>query len=381
MFEVMENADARTQKQAAWALLHNGAAVVKDEWNQPKKNASMFTTNLTGSSAILNAGISADGVLAWNPVACAADADCANPASGIQIGNNKCDTVAGVCIVDPTKTNACDPSKPLEYTAEYCATHLDQGCTTTAGGYGVMAPTDDAGNILTRANGTPILAGYCGIWNQSPLALGTANMKLINKDITPTQQRLETEAEVELPVLTNPYDAKSMPLAPIDVLVPWLPYQAGVGFPVATTGQQDVFVQTAELDFAGQVETNVIDYLPTADGHANILAYESQDFLGDVFLCYDQITAANRAATGRPGDILSARMYTSVQDILTWLGNHPTAQDTCSIIVRWSPFNNYPDYVTSLTNGVRVGIDQGAGAGRVTDLTLFVPGSGAPAQP
>jgi hypothetical protein len=74
-------------------------------------------------------------------------------------------------------------------------------------------------------------------------------------------------------------------------------------------------------------------------------------------------------------------MYTSVDDITAWLQAHPTAQDNCSIIIRYSPYNNYPDYITSLTNGVRLGIDQGAGKGRVTDVTVFTPGVGAPAPP
>jgi hypothetical protein len=170
-------------------------------------------------------------------------------------------------------------------TAWYCATHIDADCASA----GAQAPTDDGGNLITRRNGEPLLAGYCGIWNPTVLALGTQSLKLINDDITPDQQQLEQEAEVEIPNYTNPYDPTSA-MTPIHVLVPWLPSQSGVGFPVATTGQQDIFVQTAELDFAGQVIVPVMDYLPVVpDGGAyttaKVLAYESQDFLGDVFLC------------------------------------------------------------------------------------------------
>jgi hypothetical protein len=113
----------------------------------------------------------------------------------------------------------------------------------------------------------------------------------------------------------------------------------------------------------------------------NILAYETEDFLGDVFLCYDHIGADERAGTGRPGDILSAHLYTSVTSILDWMAAHPTAQDNCGIIVRYSPYNNYPDYIQSTNNGIRLGIEQGAGFGRVSDCTVFVPGSGAAAPP
>jgi len=294
--------------------------------------------------------------------------------------------VANASNIDP-----CNPALPQGLTAEYCATHLDPNCFAS----GNLAPTDNLGNILKRANGEPMLAGYCGIWNPTPLALGTSNIKLINDDYSLTQQQLTTTAEVSIPNYANPYDPTSALGTPIKVLVPWLPQQNGVGFPVATNGQQDIFVQTAELDFSGQVVVPVMDYLPVTvtpsgpDGGtggtpytaANVIAYESQDFLGEVFLCYDAASAGNRGGTGRPGDILRAHMYTSAAEILTWIGSHPGAQDSCVLIVRWSPFNNYPDYISSLANGVRLGIDQGSGAGRVTDLTVFTPGVGTAAPP
>jgi hypothetical protein len=74
-------------------------------------------------------------------------------------------------------------------------------------------------------------------------------------------------------------------------------------------------------------------------------------------------------------------MYTPVQDIMSWIGNHPDAQSNCSLIVRYSPFDNYPDYISSVSNGVTVDIDPGQGFGRVVDITLFVPGSGPTPTP
>jgi hypothetical protein len=49
--------------------------------------------------------------------------------------------------------------------------------------------------------------------------------------------------------------------------------------------------------------------------------------------------------------------------------------------VRYSPYDNYPDYITSLTAGVRLDIEQGGGYGRVVDATVYVPGSGVVATP
>jgi hypothetical protein len=96
----------------------------------------------------------------------------------------------------------------------------------------------------------------------------------------------------------------------------------------------------------------------------NFLAVETTDFLGDLFLCKDPLTH----------DVLSARMYTSVATILDWIAAHPGSYTACQIIIRYSPFGNYADYVTSLSGGVRLGITQGGGFGRVVDGTLFTPG-------
>jgi hypothetical protein len=74
-------------------------------------------------------------------------------------------------------------------------------------------------------------------------------------------------------------------------------------------------------------------------------------------------------------------MYTPAATIIDWLSAHPAAQTACQIVVRYSPFNNFPDFITTLSNGVRVDIDQGYGYGRVVDATLFVPGSGTAAIP
>ena len=192
-------------------------------------------------------------------------------------------------------------------------------------------------------------------------------------------------------MLDNPYDVSSAN-HPVQVLVPWKPSQEGVGYPVAADGQQDVFVQTASLDFSGQVVTPVIDYMPvqnTDDAgnvtstNINVAAVETEDFLGDVFLCYDASTKGKFADPYHPGDLLAVHLFTSVPTILTWLTNHPNASTrsgTCGVIIRYSPFNNYVDYIQSTTNGVRLGVDQGAGGGRVADATLFTPGTGVQAS-
>jgi len=113
-----------------------------------------------------------------------------------------------------------------------------------------------------------------------------------------------------------------------------------------------------------------------ADGTIQILAIEGSDFLGAAFLCQDPHT----------GDILGVHQYDSAQGVLDWLAAHPggwnagsgavdpSAQSACNIIVRQSPNNNYIDFITSKTYGVKLSVNQGSGQGRVTDIVLYDPG-------
>jgi hypothetical protein len=128
-------------------------------------------------------------------------------------------------------------------------------------------------------------------------------------------------------------------------------------------------------------DPNPQDTNPPTPFGVNIQAWETQDFLGEIFVCYDTGTAGARAGTGVPGDILSAHMYTPASAIIDFMSSHPGSQSACQIVVRYSPFDNYPDYITSLSTGVRLDIDQGYGYGRVVDATLFVPGTGTAALP
>ena len=69
-------------------------------------------------------------------------------------------------------------------------------------------------------------------------------------------------------------------------------------------------------------------------------------------------------------------LATIVVAIVAWLEAHPTAQSSCNIYVRYSPYNNYPDYITSTANGVLMSVNPGAGGGpsRIGDATIFNPG-------
>jgi hypothetical protein len=181
-------------------------------------------------------------------------------------------------------------------------------------------------------------------------------------------------AYVQIPLHQNPYDLTSAPQlgggpTAASALVDWVPKQPGIGFPLAQDGQREQLIETAAMDFSGEQITANIDYDFQLDATGNpttkilFLAVETTDFLGDIFVCQDPNTK----------DLLTARMYTSVSTVLQWIAAHPTAYSTCQLVMQYSPYENYLDYVNSLANGVRLSSTQGGGYGRIVDGTLFDP--------
>lgn len=266
-----------------------------------------------------------------------------------------------------------------QYTAYYCATHDEPTACKSQ-----VAPHDSSGNMLVDEEGQPLLSHYEGAFagNVTPFTLGggaspsgpvvvslVKNQGPNNDGTFPNIQ----SALISVPLHANPYDLTSGPpvggVGAAQALVNWAPKQPGIGFPVALDGQRDKFIESSQMDLSGTQITANVDYDFKLDVNGNpttsilFLAVETTDFLGDVFLCQDAQT----------GDLLTARMYTSVSSLLDWLSAHPTAYDTCSLILRYSPYANYLDYVTSLANGVRLGVTQGGGYGRIVDVTLFDP--------
>ena len=257
------------------------------------------------------------------------------------------------------------------HTAYYCATHVGAGRAPVAGCGSDAAPTDASGNMLLDDNGDPLLTRYEGALgtNRTVFALGgNSVVKVISTDAN------ILSAKIRVPLHKNPYDVTSDPPSQgpsLDVLVPWEPKGPTIGFSVALTGTRDKFIEAYQLDLGGtQITANIdYDFLFDPNTHKQLdaitfLAVETTDFLGDVFLCKDATS----------GDILTARMYSSVSTILDWFATHPGTYGACQMVVRYSPYGNYADYITSLANGVRLGITQGGGFGRVVDVDLFTPG-------
>ena len=249
----------------------------------------------------------------------------------------------------------------------YCITQTtpDPACPNENAWYGgAPGPVTDArGNVLLDGEGRPLFTDYHGVFTGTAFSIGNT------LPITQTLPLVQG-AVVAVPNYANPYDLTSTN-TPLSVFVPHVFDQPGNGFEIPINATRSQFIQTGALDFSGVTITTNVDYLPTYDTSGNlngatIAAVETQDFLGEVWPCVDSNT----------GDILRVKMYSSVLDIQNWLDAHPGSRTACNIFVRMSPYNNYPDYIWSTTNGVELSINPGAGGGpsRVSDVTLFNPG-------
>jgi hypothetical protein len=311
-----------------------------------------------------------------------------SPVLAAAFADSKVDVPANTTLPDGTVTTAV--LKGYVTTAYQCATatwttqkQLDTW-TLLCGGAGNVSPRDpdyhgtSPDSMPLFENGVPMLQPYKGAIGgaSTVFTLGSTSIKV--KDPNLGFQTIH----VSIPDFVDPYDQTSQVEPVVEVLAPWTPQYStntsvnGItheaGFNVPLSGTRDKFVPTSQIDFSGTTTTFNIDYnplpddkgQPMSDGTINILAVETQDFLGDVFLCQDP----------NSGDILKAHMYSSVAAILDWINDHPGVYDACGLIVRYSPFNNFPDFIFSQTNGVSLAVTQGSGFGRVVDATLYSPG-------
>jgi hypothetical protein len=333
-------------------------------------------------------------------IVCTTNTDCASAPAG-----SSCPAGGGFCTNNCT--NTCQISCPE-----------GQPCTVTS------APSSACYQMIGDQNGNPLLAAYPAAFagSQTAFTLGVPSYGITpcktdadcdtdqggsfqggshcDLTVTPTPvcaprtiTQYQTcsggvcsgglfpnyqQAQFDVPQWVNPYDPTSHSAPDLVVMVPWLPKQPGVGFPIDTNGETDRWVESADADFSGTTITanlqydqvlNTTTHLPKLDPATGrpllqIEAVSSSDFLGDIFMCQDPVT----------GDLLNVRMYTAAAVIEQWFANHPGTYTSCGIITKYSPYGNFIDFISSITNGVRVDITTGGGFGRVVGVVLFFPG-------
>ncbi len=266
-----------------------------------------------------------------------------------------------------------------------CATDMNWphglGCNTPP-------PLDvNTGGPLLDEAGNPILTKYTGAFSATGTIFHLGPGVAADGSPTPSPIKVTTSntmsqiasARMDLPLHTDSYDLTSPLLTPskpyTSFLVPWAPKQPGIGFPIALSGTRNKFISTSNLDLTGldhaRANIDYDDFDPTVVVPDGSVAQHRHQGRRDHRLPRLRSSSARTLTTG---DVLAVKMYTPVATALDWINRHPGTVDACGMVIRYSPYNNYPDYITSLNNGVLLGITQGGGFGRVVDVTLFAPG-------
>jgi hypothetical protein len=234
------------------------------------------------------------------------------------------------------------------------AAYPDYTCATTGVDSGTaMCPS----TVVLDGNGHPLFAPYPGAWSQTAFAKGASLLSIASTNAA------AGTAQLSIPNYSNPYDTSSSAAGTLTEIVAFDP-NAQLVVP-GPSG--DKTIATAEVTIAGTTETLRIAYVPKANGSITVQAIEGIRTPGDVFLCRDSAT----------GDLLRARSYTSAQVMLDWIAAHAQAATQCGLVVKTSTAMGTPVIsIASRTNGVKVTMGQGDGAGRVVDVLAYDPALG-----
>ena len=178
----------------------------------------------------------------------------------------------------------------------------------------------------------------------TPFTLGPTPIK-----ITQTYPNIQS-AMIAMPIVHEPVrSAEHRRSRRSSVLIPWVPKQPGVGFPIALTGTIDKFVSTYQVDFSGTTISANVDYDVVIDPNT----HGAQDRrLAPVPRRRDhRLPRPGLPVSGpaRRGGLLGgAHVHACPQIILDWFSTHPRhVRRRAASSSRFSPFNNYADYITS----------------------------------
>lgn len=235
---------------------------------------------------------------------------------------------------------------------------------------GQNPPLDSQGNTLKGDDGLPILSHYKAAFEGSATALSLLRDPATPRlKITHPQVAIQA-ADLSVPLFTSPYDPTSPVLETFTRLVGYQPKQPGTGFSFPIDAVQDKSVDSYRSMLFGRTISASLawDWLvPDAgpgDGSMQLMAVESSDFLGDVFLCQDPAS----------GDLLRARLFSPADELQDWIIAHAGAATACKIVIRTSQPGNIPSSMASLTHGVKLDYLQIGGKARVASVMMTVPG-------
>lgn len=240
--------------------------------------------------------------------------------------------------------------------AHYCATHDDSDCKAAGGP--LNAPPRNNGRMLLDDYGQPLLTNYKGAFTGTPFTIGSTHLRLV--ETLP----LIRSAKVAVPNYANPYDPFGTTLAAAPELVTlcdWHPKTPDNGIRIPVNGQRDRFIPSADVSFSGTSISLTVDYAELPGGGMRIEAIQSNDYMGDLFLCRDPVT----------GDLLRVEQYESMAEVIQWIQDHPGTYEACGIIIRYSPFNNFPQMLASTTAGIVLLVNQGSGYGRISSVEIY----------
>ena len=257
------------------------------------------------------------------------------------------------------------------------------GTTTTApDGYecalAAYNPANDATGCTTAdATITDDLTEYAPSFGTSALSIAAygASPTAAPMTVKTTGFELIQSAMITLPIWNRPYDPTSASKNDklVSELLPYVASGANTGYEVSIDGSRQKFYNTNETVLSGISVNGVLDWesIPvpgSTTGKTQVVAraFESQNFLGKVYMCAE-------ASPTVPGqiDLLGITMYEPATTILNWIAAHPAARADCAIVVVYSIYGNYADYIESNQYGVRVGLNASYGSSVVTDLTVF----------
>ena len=149
---------------------------------------------------------------------------------------------------------------------------------------------------------------------------------------------------------------------------------ADIGFPVSIDGSREKFYNTNETVFTGVSVNGTLDWeyipVPGTDPDA---ARRPRVRVAEL---PREGLRVRRAAPHEPtvrSTSSAITMYEPAGPILDWIAAHPTATTDCGIVIQYSIYGNYADYIESNHYGVRVSLNASYGSAVVTDLTVFDP--------